>query len=323
MFILTVRNDRLGDLILALPTLAALRRQFPDARLGIVVAPATSALFDLYPDSIDVWPDGEESRGRLRSDRPDAMLFLFPDRQWAKAAHRARVPERIGTLYRLHAWQFNRRVKVHRRHRGRHEALCNLRTAEPLIGTPQLVPPCLAVSQATRTDAGRLLSERGLAPEGPYVVVHPGSRGSAWHWPESHYTEVTEELSQAGIRVVVTGSDTEADLCRRVAGRAAVSLAGRTDLPLLGAVLSQARLVVVGSTGPMHLAAALGTPVVALFSPRPSHAPDRWGPLGDGHTVLLPAPGPEQDPAAAMASIAPARVAATVLARLGRKEPAA
>jgi ADP-heptose:LPS heptosyltransferase len=87
-------------------------------------------------------------------------------------------------------------------------------------------------------------------------------------------------------------------------------------------VLSQARLVVVGSTGPMHLAAALGAPVVALFSPLPSHAPDRWGPLGDGHTVILPQPGSEHDPAA-MAGIAPAQVAATVLARMDCKEPAA
>ena len=207
MFILTVRNDRLGDLILALPTISALRRQFPEARLGVVVAPATTALFDLYPDDIDVWPDGEESRGRLRSDRPDAILFLFPDRQWAKAARRARVPERIGTRYRLHSWQFNRRVKVHRRQRGLHEALCNLQTAEPLIGTPELVPPRLVVPPATQQAGGRLLSERGLAPAGPYVVVHPGSRGSAWHWPESHFTKLTEELTQAGIRVVTTGSD--------------------------------------------------------------------------------------------------------------------
>jgi ADP-heptose:LPS heptosyltransferase len=72
----------------------------------------------------------------------------------------------------------------------------------------------------------------------------------------------------------------------------------------------------------MHLAAALGTPVVALFSPLPSHAPDRWGPLGVGHTVLVPEQWTENDPAAAMASITPAQVTDAVLARTDHKEPA-
>jgi heptosyltransferase-3 len=321
MFILTVRNDRLGDLILALPTLRALRQRYPEARLGVVVAGATAALFDLYPDAIDVWTDGDESRRRLASDRPDAVLFLFPDRHWAKAARRARVPERIGTLYRLHAWQFNRRVKVHRRHQGLHEALCNLRTAEPLIGEAELVPPHLVVPPAALQAGENLLKQHGLDFGLPLVVIHPGSRGSAWHWPGAHYARLTEELSGAGMRVVVTGGASEAGACQHVAGRTGISLAGETDLPTLGAVLSRATLLVVGSTGPMHLAAALGTPVVALFSPLPSHAPDRWGPLGEGHTVIQPVRWNENDPAAAMAGITPGQVAEVVQARAACKEP--
>jgi ADP-heptose:LPS heptosyltransferase len=192
-----------------------------------------------------------------------------------------------------------------------------------MVGTPALVPPRLVVPPAADRAGKRLLEVHGVTPECPFVAVHPGSRGSAAHWPEAHYTELATALRGAGMQVVVTGIAEETDRCRRVAGESGVSLAGRTDLPTLGSILSRACLLVVGSTGPMHLAAALGTPVVAIFSPLPSQAPDRWGPLGDRHTVIQPAPGHEKDPDAAMAGITPQTVTSAALATARSWEPTA
>jgi ADP-heptose:LPS heptosyltransferase len=122
------------------------------------------------------------------------------------------------------------------------------------------------------------------APEPPYVVVHPGASVPARAWSPAANAALVDALVGAGRRVVVTGSPAERDVARRVAGSGAVNLAGATDLAGLAAVLAGADAVVVGNTGPAHLAAAVGTPVVSLFAPTvPS---TRWAPWGVP-TVLM------------------------------------
>jgi ADP-heptose:LPS heptosyltransferase len=131
----------------------------------------------------------------------------------------------------------------------------------------------------------------GLLPSGPYVVLHPGTSVPARAWPAQRFAETARRLTDRGHRVVVTGSPAERALTARVAaGTGAVDLGGATSLPGLAAVLARAETVVVGNTGPAHLAAAVGTPVVSLFAPTVPAA--RWAPyrvphvlLGDQHAV--------------------------------------
>ena len=121
----------------------------------------------------------------------------------------------------------------------------------------------------------------------PYVVVHPGASAPARAWPPSHHAELVSALADRGQRVVVTGSPGERALCRTVAGppRAEVlDLGGRTTLAQLAGVLAAARAVVVGNTGPAHLAAAVGTPVVSLFAPTVPLS--RWRPWQVAHELL-------------------------------------
>jgi ADP-heptose:LPS heptosyltransferase len=125
----------------------------------------------------------------------------------------------------------------------------------------------------------------------PYVVLHPGTSVPARAWPPDRFAEACRLLEDAGHRVVVTGSPAERDLTAHVvADTRATDLGGRTTLEELASVLAGARTVVVGNTGPAHLAAAVGTPVVSLFAPTvPS---SRWAPyrvpsvlLGDQQAV--------------------------------------
>lgn len=118
----------------------------------------------------------------------------------------------------------------------------------------------------------------------PYVVVHPGAAVPARAWPVAHHVAAVRALVDAGLRVVVTGSAGERGDTARVAGEAAVDLGGRTDLAALAGVLGSADAVVVGNTGAAHLAAAVGTPVVSLFSPVVDET--CWRPFGVP-TVLL------------------------------------
>jgi ADP-heptose:LPS heptosyltransferase len=121
---------------------------------------------------------------------------------------------------------------------------------------------------------------------GPYVVVHPGASVPARAWEPEACAELVDLLVAGGRRVVVTGGPGEEALTARVAGapRAEVlDLGGATSLPELTEVLAAALVVVVGNTGPAHLAAAVGTPVVSLFAP--TVPPVRWRPWGVPHEL--------------------------------------
>ncbi len=113
---------------------------------------------------------------------------------------------------------------------------------------------------------------------GPYVVLHPGTSVPARAWPPGAYRDLCELLVRAGHRVVVTGTADEREVTAYVAGTDGLDLGGWTDLAGLAATLAGAEVVVVGNTGPAHLAAAVGTPVVSLFAPTVPAA--RWAPYG-------------------------------------------
>ncbi|MFE1754265.1 glycosyltransferase family 9 protein [Streptomyces anandii] len=118
----------------------------------------------------------------------------------------------------------------------------------------------------------------------PYLVVHPGASVPARAWSPGRCAQAVRELTAAGHRVVVTGGRGERDLTARVAGAHGLDLGGRTEAPELAGVLAGARAVVTGNTGPAHLAAAVGTPVVSLFAP--VVPAERWRPYGVPYVLL-------------------------------------
>lgn len=119
---------------------------------------------------------------------------------------------------------------------------------------------------------------------GDYVVVHPGASAPAQAWRAAGHAEVVEQLTLAGWAVVVTGGTGERALTARAAGRLGVDLGGQLDLPELARVVAGARAIVVGNTGPAHLAAAVGTPVVSLYAPTVPAC--RWRPWMVPHILL-------------------------------------
>jgi ADP-heptose:LPS heptosyltransferase len=135
-------------------------------------------------------------------------------------------------------------------------------------------------------DEGELFVTAGSAPAPtqPYVVVHPGASVPARAWAPDRHAELVAALAEEGRRVVVTGSPDERDLTAYVARDAGVDLGGATTFAGLARVLAAADAVVVGNTGPAHLAAAVGTPVVSLFAPTVPAV--RWRPWLVAHELL-------------------------------------
>ncbi|MFI0468993.1 glycosyltransferase family 9 protein [Saccharopolyspora sp. 5N102] len=149
---------------------------------------------------------------------------------------------------------------------------------------------------------GPLPDVSGLVGEPGYVVVHPGASVPARQWPDFRCAAAVAALARAGRRVVVTGTCADRELTRRVAGDSALDLGGLTDLPELAAVLAGANVAVVPNSGPAHLAAAVGTPVVSLFAPVVRAA--RWAPYGVPAILLGDQSAPCRDSRARVCPIA-------------------
>jgi heptosyltransferase-1 len=170
-----------------------------------------------------------------------------------------------------------------------HAVLRSLNLAR-YLGAPLDAPPA---PSRFRLGLGSDVDVSHLIPRGdnrPLAVLHPGARWASKLWPPASWARLARWLAgECGLQVAVTGSPGDRELAARVLAELAdppspaLNLAGRTSLAELAAVLRTARLAVTTDTGAMHLAAALGTPVAALFGPT---APWRTGPFGEGHEIL-------------------------------------
>jgi ADP-heptose:LPS heptosyltransferase len=201
----------------------------------------------------------------------------------------AGIPVRVGQARRLYSGLFTHRVPV-RSERGdrlTHWAQILLDYARALgcdldAPQPQFVP-----NDGDRAEAGALLQAAGVS--GPYVLLHPtrGLSAARARWPHTGFNALARALRERGA-VLVTGSREDARVARAIAadaGRGIVSVAGDTSLGAFGALAAGAAAVVAMDSGPMHVAAAVGTPTVGIFALQ-ADEPDRWAPLGRRTAVV-------------------------------------
>ena len=301
--VLLVRTDHLGDMLLTLPAATALKAAYPGCRLTVLASPANAEAARHHPDvdAVEVDPfEAKEVRirgvwrlaRRIRGLGCDVAIVVRPAPRLALAIYLAGVPVRIGTAYRGYSVLFNVRVRSHRRRvTDKHEVQLNLRLLRALgIPTPDDPCPTWRVDPADLAAVGALLDGHGVADR-RLVVLHPGNAGSALNWSAAQYGELGRRLVGRGFRVAVTGSARETALTRQVAdlaGPAALDFGGQMSLPRLAALIRLSALYVGSATGPTHLAAAVDTPVLGLYSPMRSSRPERWRPLGPRVAVLQP-----------------------------------
>jgi heptosyltransferase-2 len=294
MNVMVVRLGGIGDGVLSLSVAAAIRKAFPESRVTMLSGEHAAPLFEHHPDVQRVKTARGDERIRdligLFRDTVDAAVFLMPYRRLMWAAFLARVPIRVSTVYRWHSVLANRRIYQHRKHFTKHEAEYNLDLLRGLgIDPGPLVPPVLVLTEPERHAGETRIS----VVSSPRIVIHPGGVTSR-RWSSRRYWELARRMAGEGIGVVLTGSAEERAVLieevpeARHGMRGILNLMGQLTLRQLMGVVASVRAVVSGSTGPAHLAAALGVPTVSLFDPRRLSAPIRWRPLGNG-VVLQPA----------------------------------
>jgi len=301
--ILLVRTDRIGDVILSLPAAALLKDIYPGCRITFLARDYTAPLIALSKSVDAVINDDPNLNARALAKRLkdhdfDLVVVLHPTSRLAWATWLAGIPVRIGTAYRLYSLLFNRRVKQHRKFSLKHELEHNLALVRSGLGLPSgegkeylpeiIIPPDLK-EQTARKLSGIIDINQ------PFIVIHPGSGGSARDWPIQKFAKVIDRIQNSEfriqkIKVAVTLGPGEEHIKEKLQAylKTQPAWVSGLSLPELAAFLSQAKLMVANSTGPLHIATAVRTRVIGLYCPMIPCHPKRWGPYGPGHETLVP-----------------------------------
>jgi heptosyltransferase-3 len=291
--ILLVRNDRLGDTILALPAFNVLRSAFPDAKIHFLASPAVAQIIRCV-EGVDSVIESDDHGNPpvldiIRSLSIDTAICLRPTWQNSLLLYRSNIPNRIGTKRRWFSPLFTKRLNLSRRKSNRHEANLNLDIVYSLGIRGEAEFPSINLPELAENEIETLLASFGLVKGDPFVILHPGSGGSARDWPVEYFKCLADYIDEKlQINVLVTGSLTELEKCQIVAGEHHLNLCGKTDLLQLAALIRRSSLLVAGSTGSLHLAVALGRPVVGLYPPVAGCTPERWGPYHHPEWALAP-----------------------------------
>ncbi len=275
MRLLLVRLSSMGDVILTTPLLRALRTRYPAADIAYLTRPAFAPLLADHParPRLITFDPASESlphlAQRLRREHFDHHLDLHGVLR--TRALRLLVPGRWrGYSKRRYA----RWMLVHRKRNVYHdlvpEAERYFEAVRGLDVTPDGKPAEVGIGERAALEASRWLSDHGLGVDRPLVAAAPGAAYPTKEWPVDHWIDLTRRLTADGFDVAVLGGRDSVAACEAIAeagGPYAASSGGVLGLAPTAAVIRSARVAIAGDTGLMHLAAAVGTPVVALFGP--------------------------------------------------------
>jgi heptosyltransferase I len=312
-----IKLSSLGDVVHALPVAATLRARVPDAHLTWIVERREAAVLRDHPaldalvavdtrrwrrarglrDLTDAVAAVAEMRRRLRAAAFDVALDLQGLLKSGVLAAATRAPLRIGFAARrcrepLNALFTNRRVEPPAA--ARHVVDQHLALLAPLHVTDPVREFRLPVDAASEARADEFLAAAGCKPDRRLVVVNPGAGRPDKRWPVERFRQLAERVGEdTGAFVLVVWGPGEETAGRRIAPDGGRAVFGPpTNLDELVAFLRRANVLIAGDTGPLHLAAALGTPCVGLYGPTSAV---RNGPYGPGHRCLQ---GPGGDVAA-------------------------
>lgn len=298
--IILSRTDNIGDVVLTLPLANAIKEIYPDASILFMGKNYLKPLIDCCEhiqqfidwDVLSAIPEHEASLV-LKGLGAEAIIHVFPRPEIARIAYKAEIKYRIGTSHRYYNWLYcNKRVDFTRKNSPLHEAQLNFKLAEPLgINTiPSLEElgnsygltrlPTLDEEWKKRIDPGKF-----------NLILHPLSRGSARNWDWKNYNRLIEILPPDKFNIFVTGTAEESLLITENILRyhpGVTDLTGKLSFEQLIAFIAHADGLVAASTGPLHIAAALGKKAIGVYpSIRPMH-PGRWAPLGPkAHYLVL------------------------------------
>lgn len=316
------RSDAIGDVILTIPLAGYLKEEFPETEIIFIARAYTKAILE-KSKSIDRVVLDTDFAEYLKSDKPDAIIMVFPDKRISELAKKYKVKYRIGTSHRWWHWlHCNLRVDFTRKRSEKHEAQLNFELLKG-IGIdfePKMedLPKWFGFTRNESLNKGKVK-----------LIFHPKSRGSARDWPLANYKKLASLLPEEQFEMHITGTDAESEIILNedpefFSNGRFVNHMGKFSLGELFDFINESHGIVACSTGPLHIASALGKYALGLYPPiRPMH-PGRWAPLGEnahtltGKTSCDSCPKPAE--CACMLAITPEKVAERIISHFNSRD---
>jgi len=298
--ILIVRTDRIGDVVLSTPVIKAVREALPGAFVAMLVSPYTRDIVDGNPYLNEVIAlDKKKFKGLLGSARFsgvlrkksfDTAIVLHPMVRIHIILWLAGIRNRVG-LNKKWGFLLTRRIAHTKQLGGKHEADYNLDILRLVGIEPKGRELLVPVKEENRLKIKRILKENELEDGSGFVVVHPGASCPSKRWPSERFAMVADEIiNRFHKKIVIIASTNNKDFSRKMREKtenAVLDLSGSLSVGELAALLEKSKLLISNDSGPVHIAVALGVPVVAIFGRnQPGLSSKRWGPIGKNDIVL-------------------------------------
>jgi len=291
------RTDSIGDVALTLPIAGILKEKYPDAQIIFLGNTYTKPIIKCCLSVDEVWEWAElqkmEDRQRLKwlkSQNIDVFIHVFPRRELARLAKKAKIKHRIGTSHRLyHLLTCNHRPNFTRKNSDLHEAQLNTKLLTPFgINKYYSLNELSVISNFTKLPS---LSENFkilLNTDKKNLIFHCKSQGSALEWGVDNFINLAKSLNQADFNIFFTGTEKESEFFRNKLPKQnnIIDLSGKMNLDQLIAFISKSDLLLACSTGPLHIAGLSDIKTIGLFTPKKPLHFGRWQPLGRQVKIL-------------------------------------
>ncbi len=300
--LLIVRTDRIGDVVLSLPLAPIIKNYLPDCKITFLVRDYTRALVENHPYIDNVIILREENKKiplaknvkNISKYNFDSAVIVYPTFLTSLIIFLSRIKQRIGTGYRWYSFLFNQKVYEHRKFAEKHELEYNINLlskfginedAKPGKINFNLNPDPLSLKKIEH-----LLSGTEININEPIIIIHPGSGGSSVDLPQEKFKTLVQKISgELTNNIILTGNESEKELCETLkTNKSILNLAGKLDLSGIIALISKSSIFIANSTGPIHIAAALGKYTIGFYPKIPACSPQRWGPYTNKKVIFSP-----------------------------------
>ena len=301
MRILLTRTDRIGDVVLSTPAIKAVRDAYPDSHIAFLTRPYAKDIVEGNPylDEVIVYDKYGKDKSlsgtvgfafELKKKKFDLAIMLHPTNRVHLMAFLAGIPKRVGYDRKL-SFLLTKRAP-HTKETGRmHEVDYTLdllrRTGIETQDKELFVP----VQENSMREVDRLLEEYHVGKDALLVAINPGASCPSKRWLPENFAKVSDALAGSlKARIIIVSSMENKEFAASVARGMKyepVNLAGRTGVAALTALISKCRLFISNDSGPVHIACAVGTPVISIFGRKdPGLSPRRWGPTSHKSRVF-------------------------------------
>lgn len=300
--LLIVRTDSIGDVILSIPLVELIKEHFPECKVSFLVREYT---LDLIKDNslIDNKIILKENNGKINFKENleqikkynfDSVIVVYPTFELALLLFQAKIKNRIGTGYRWYSFLFNHKLFEHRKYGLKHELEYNLNLLQILGIKKQFdfnnVKINLQINSESESFINNFIKKNNIDIKKPIIIIHPGSGGSAIDLPINKFIELIKLLlEKSDCEILITGNESEKDLCNKLTIDSRIkNLAGNFSLSQLIALIDKSDILIANSTGPLHIAAALGKYVVGFYPKIKACSVKRWGPVTSKRFIYEP-----------------------------------